>query len=92
MITETNHQMYSKLKNDLQLQEFGCISGEEARKIKEGLHLEEMDLLGLRNLRDFVVASTDIDRNSPLHDRDLDFMSATTCVIDGEISRRGFEV
>lgn len=58
--------------------------------ITETLHLTEMDILALRNLRDFTVAFFNGKTNDTVED--LDKMSAITYVIDRELLNRGREV
>lgn len=71
----------------------GIISAEEIQTIKETFHLNEMDNLGLQNLRDFVVlyySHKGDDRIS--HFDQMDKMSAVTYVIDSVKVERGLEV
>jgi hypothetical protein len=56
--------------------------------IKETLHIDEMDILQLRNLRDFTVLY--LGRSEKMADWDI--MSAITHVIDMKISELGGEV
>lgn len=53
---KTNFQMLKELLEKYQQQKRGVISATESKLIKETLHLTEMDILALRNLRDFTVA------------------------------------
>lgn len=71
----------------------GIIGVEEILIIKTTLHLDEMDNLGLQNLRDFVVFyySNKGDGYASHFDQ-MDKMSAITCVIDSVKVERGLEV
>lgn len=72
---------------------YGIISGEEVQKIKDALHIVEMDDLALQNLRDFVVIyySQKHDNEISCFDQ-MDKMSAIVSVIDQEKSNRGLGV
>jgi len=91
---KTNFQMLRQL-DEFQPKEFGIISEQEVKLIKETLCLEEMDELALRNLRDFTVlyCNCQID-DSDLQDERaiIDKMSAVTYVIDSELFMKGCEV
>ena len=78
----TNFQMIKELLLLYNPEEEGVVSREEQKLIKETLRLAEMDILALRNLRDFVV----------LFVKDHDKMSAIVYIIDTEIFDRGGEV
>ena len=71
----------------------GIISGEEVQKIKDDLHIVEMDDLALQNLRDFVVIyySQKHDNEISCFDQ-MDKMSAIVSVIDQEKVNRGLGV
>ena len=84
----TNHLMLKDLKEKFHPQQRGIITMDEYWLIKETLHLEEMDVLALRNLRYFVVASMSHSDNA----EDLDRISAITYVIDEHIVDLGGEV
>ena len=85
---KTNHLMLRELLEKYHPNEHGFISAEEQKLVKETLCIEEMDILQLRNLRDFTVAS--MGRSEKFED--FDRMSAITCVIDYQISKLGGEV
>ena len=85
----TNFQMLRELLEKYHPQERGWVSAEESKLIEEILHLAEMDILALRNLRDFTVVF--LGHKEPSTE-DWDRMSAITYVIDTEISQKGGEV
>ena len=84
----TNHLMVRELKEKYHPEERGFVSQQEADMIRETLCLEEMDILALRNLRDFVVVS--MGRSESMEDWDR--MSAITFIIDMQIIELGGEV
>ena len=86
----TNFQMLKELLEKYHPQTRGFVSAEESKLIKETLHLEEMDILALRNLRDFTVAFV-VDKNNDTMEN-WDRMSAICTVIDHEIIKQGGEV
>lgn len=83
----TNFQMVKELMKKYNSEAEGFVSGKEQKLIKETLCLAEMDVLALRNLRDFVVMFF-----SHKDEGGYDKMSAITYVIDTEIFNRGGEV
>ena len=86
---DTNFQMLRKLLEVYHPEQYGIMSWSEHQLIHGTLHIGEMDILQLRNLRDFVVlylGRSDADRE------DWDRMSAITHVIDSRISYLGGEV
>ena len=85
---ETNFQMLRKLLKVYHPEERGILSREENNLIKQTLHVEEMDILQLRNLRDFTVLY--LGRSEDMED--LDRMSAITHCIDTRIFNLGGEV
>ncbi len=62
------------------------------RLIKGSLQLEGMEIIDLRNLRDFVVLFFSRKNEDKLDMADMDRMSAITAVIDKEIIEKGGEV
>lgn len=84
----TNHLMLKELREKYHPEERGIVSSQEATMIKAILCLEEMDILALRNLRDFVVAV--MGRSESMEDWDK--MSAIVYIIDMQIIERGGEV
>jgi hypothetical protein len=74
----------------------GFISNEEFKIVKETLHIAEMDILALRNLRDFTVMflTQEAKENETTENimENWDKMSAIVYVIDTEISQKGGEV
>ena len=87
---KTNFQMIRELNKKYNPQEKGFVSKEEIVLIKDMLSLEEMDILQLRNLRDFTVLYFSSFKEKEIDS--LDKMSAITAVIDNEIFNKGGEV
>ena len=71
---------------------FGITTFEEYHSITSILHLEEMEVIDLRNLRDFVVLFFARESEDKPDIVDMDRVSAITAVIDKEIIKRGGEV
>ena len=88
----TNFQMLRELLEQYHPQERGFILDDEMELIENILHLKEMDILALRNLRDFTVLflSREAKENETIEN--LDKMSAITFVIDMKITQKGGEV
>lgn len=84
----TNFQMLKELLEKYHPQTRGFVSAEESKLIKETLHLAEMDILALRNLRDFIVLY--MGKKDTVEDWDR--MSAICTIIDNEIFKQGGEV
>jgi hypothetical protein len=87
---KTNFQMLKELEGKYHPKKRGFINAEESNLIKETLCLAEMDVLALRNLRDFTVAFFGNKQNDTVEDWDK--MSAICTVIDSEIIRQGGEI
>jgi len=88
----TNFQNLRELLKSYTPKTFGVATVEECSLIKSGLQLEGMEIIDLRNLRDFVVMFFS-RKNEDKSDRvDMDRMSAITAVIDKEIIKNGGEV
>ena len=85
---KTNHLMLRDLREVYHPERKGFVNFEEAMLIKNTLCLDEMDILALRNLRDFTVASMSHSETM----EDWDKMSAITYVIDTQIVELGGEV
>lgn len=85
---ETNFHMLKKLLEQYHPETRGMINWSEYKLINDTLHIGEMDILQLRNLRDFTVAHMGRSDNM----EDWDRMSAITYVIDSKISGLGGEV
>lgn len=83
----TNFQMVKELNQKYNSEVEGIVSSKERQIIRETLCLAEMDVLALRNLRDFIVMFF-----THKDDGGYDKMSAITYVIDTEIFNRGGEV
>lgn len=88
MAMETNFCMLRKLKKNFKPLQKGFLSGDEVQTVRTTLNISDMDILQLRNLRDFTVLlfSSDKDENN------MDIMSGITSVIDQEIYMKGGEV
>ena len=85
---KTNHLMLKELREKYRPAQKGIVSYEEMTLIKETLCLEEMDVLALRNLRDFTTANMSHSEKM----EDWDKMSAIVYVIDTQIIKLGGEV
>lgn len=81
----TNFQMLKDLLNVYHPAERGIASAEEVDLIIRKLHVKEMDVLQLCNLRDFVVLFLSHKDTMEAWDQ----MSAITTVIDNHISNIG---
>ena len=85
---QTNFQMLRELLGKYYPKERGILSDGEYELVRNTLCLEEMDILQLRNLRDFTVAH--MGRSEKMEDWDR--MSAITYCIDSRIVELGGEV
>lgn len=85
---KTNFLMLRELLEVYHPKARGFLLNKEVELIKTTLHLEEMDMLALRNLRDYTVAH--MSRYDTMEDWDK--MSAITYVIDARIVEIGGEV
>lgn len=85
---KTNFLMLKELLEIYHPQERGFVTHVESELIRNALHLKEMDILALRNLRDFVVAH--MSRYDDIENWDK--MSAITYIIDTHIVAIGGEV
>ena len=88
---KTNHLMLSELLKTYHPEERGIISKSEMDLIIDTLCLDEMDVLQLRNLRDFTVLFL-TKKGTDTSWEDWDRMSAITTLIDVHISQLGGEV
>lgn len=84
----TNFQMLKDLLEKYHPETRGIVSLYEMDMIEKTLHLDEMNVLQLRNLRDFVVLH--LGRSDEMEDWDR--MSAIATVIDMKISELGGEI
>ena len=84
----TNFQMLKELLEKYHPETRGIMSLHEMDMIEETLHINEMGIIQLRNLRDFVVLH--LGRSDEMEDWDR--MSAITTVIDIKISELRGEV
>ena len=82
---KTNFLMLKELLEKYHPAERGVISYDERLLIEKILCLHDMDILALRNLRDFVVLALSKHGDTESWDK----MSAITHVIDMEISYNG---
>ena len=85
---QTNVQMLRELLKIYHPEERGIMNSSEYKLINETLHMEEMDILQLRNLRDFTVLYLGKSKDM----EDWDRMSAITYAIDTQIFNLGGEV
>lgn len=85
---KTNYQMLRELLEKYHPEQRGIMSRAENALIKETLHIDEMDILQLRNLRDFTVEH--MSRSEKMEDWDR--LSAITYAIDSRIVKLGGEV
>ena len=85
---KTNFQMLRELLENYHPKQRGMLSGEEYKLVVDALHLTEMDVLQLRNLRDFTVAHMSKSEDM----EDWDRMSAITYCIDSALVSLGEEV
>lgn len=88
MNMNTNFQMLKELLDVYKPEQRGFSSKYETYLIKHTLCIDEMDILQLRNLRDFTVLF--MSRSEKMEDWDR--MSAITCCIDSKIMSLGGEV
>ena len=87
---KTNFLMLRELLEKYHPKTRGFVSSEESELIKTALHLKEMNVLALRNLRDFTVLFISSKENDIRENWDK--LSAITFVIDLEILNKGEEV
>ena len=85
---KTNFLMLKDLLKIYHPKEKGIVAHVEGELIRNALHLKEMDILALRNLRDFVVAH--LSRYDDMENWDR--MSAITYIIDTQIVSIGGEI
>lgn len=85
---KTNHLMLRELLENYHPAQRGIINYVERELVKKTLCINEMDILQLRNLRDFTVSY--LGRSDKMEDWDR--MSAITYVIDSALAILGEEV
>ena len=85
---DTNFKMLKELLGKYHPETRGIVSLYEMDMIEKTLHMDEMDVIALRNLRDFTVLH--LGRSEKMEDWDR--MSAITTVIDVKISELGGDV
>ena len=88
---KTNYLMLSELLKEYHPEKRGLISKNEKDLIINTLCLDEMDILQLRNLRDFTTLFL-TKKGTDTSWEDWDRMSAITTLIDVHISQLGGEV
>ena len=84
----TNFQMLKELLEKYHPGQRGIMNYEEKLLIQDVLHIGEMDVLQLRNLRDFIVLH--LGRSEKMEDWDR--MSSITYCIDSAIIELGGEI
>ena len=84
----TNFQMLRELLEKYNPEQRGIMNYEEKLLIQDTLHIGEMDVLQLRNLRDFAVLYLGKSDKT----KEWDIMSAITYCIDCAIIELGGEV
>lgn len=84
----TNFQMLKELLEKYHPEQRGIMNYEEKLLIQEVLHIGEMDVLQLRNLRDFAVLY--LGKSEKM--KDWDIMSAITYCIDSALIEFGEEI
>lgn len=89
---DTNFQMVKRLDTDWRATSHtnGVVTMSEIYLINKLLCLDEMDILQLRNLRDFIVLYFSSKKDTNLET--MDEMSAFVSVIDNKIWNKGGEV
>lgn len=85
---KTNFQMLKELLEKYHPAQRGIMNYEEKLLVQEALHIGEMDVLQLRNLRDFAVLY--LGKSEKMEDWDI--MSAITYCIDSAIIELGGEI
>lgn len=85
---KTNFQMLRELLEKYHPEQRGIVNWSEYKLIHDTLCICEMDVLQLRNLRDFTVAH--MGRSKDM--KDWDRMSAITYCIDSRLVELGAEV
>ena len=85
---KTNFQMLKELLEKYQPAQRGVMNYEEKLLIQDVLHIGEMDVLQLRNLRDFTVLY--LGKSEKM--KDWDIMSAITYCIDSALIELGEEI
>lgn len=92
MAKNTNFQNLKKLLDIYDPKTRGILAGEEVETIEKALEIRSMELMELRNLRNFVVLYMSQKTAYGRADQIMDKMSAITCVIDQAILDKGGEV
>lgn len=91
---DTNVKMVRNLWDNYSPESRGLLTQNERNLITSSLHLEEMDVLQLRNLRDTVVLLSHDFKSENLNEdmKRMDKVSAITSVIDLFIFKQNAEV
>lgn len=91
---ETNFQMLRALNEEYDKKPHtrGFITAEDIKLVKSTLCLDQMDVLALRNLRDFTVLFLSGEKDPAKAYDNMDKISAYVSVIDREIVSKGGEV
>ncbi len=84
----TNFQMLRELLKEYHPKKRGIASAEERKLVEETLCIKEMNVLALRNLRDFTV----LFLGKSVEAEDWDRLIAIASIIDAEIIQKGGEV
>ena len=85
---KTNFQMLRELLEVYHPAQRGLLNQYENELVRKTLCIDKMDILQLRNLRDFTVSHMGHSEKM----EDWDKMSAITCCIDKQIAALGGEV
>lgn len=87
---KTNFIMLKELIKNFTPKNKGFLEKDEVELIRNTLHLKEMDVLALRNMRDFAVLFLSKKESEEKDFRDI--LSGLTAIIDREIFDKGGEV
>ena len=91
MAKDTNYHNLKKLLERYDPKTRGILSAEEVEMVEDGLEIKSMELLELRNLRDFVVLYLSQQTQTNVLTGLMDKMSGITAVIDQAIFNKGGE-
>ena len=90
---KTNFEMIRELDKEFTPETRGIVHMKEIYQINKALCLDEMDVIALRNIRDFTVMFYNMKMEDGGFDRDIhDKMSAIVSVIDNKLWNMGAEV
>ena len=85
---DTNFNMLKEFLDKYNPEQRGVVNIKEINLIKDTLHIGKMDVIQLRNLKDFTV----LFMSKSNYMKDWDKMSAITHIIDMRISELGGEI